>query len=189
MATGTVAERRPVTPLLLALLAGAAVSVGLGVYGRVHDPTGEAIFTLFFTGTINLKTWFTTLALVLVAFQLYSALRLWGKVTVPAALPSWFGDAHRLSGTLAFLVSLPVAYHCLWALGFEADADQTRRFVHSLFGCFFYGIFVVKVFAVRRPGLPSWVLPVVGGATFAALVVIWYTSALWFFQQSGFPSI
>ena len=29
--------------LIVSLLVGAAVSLSLGVYGRVHDPTGEAI--------------------------------------------------------------------------------------------------------------------------------------------------
>ena len=38
----------------------------------------------------------------------------------------WVGPTHRLVGTLTFL-GLPVAYHCLWALGFEDDPDQARR--------------------------------------------------------------
>lgn len=188
MAVEAVARPRGSGRLALALFVGGAVSVFLGVYGREHDPTGEAIFTLVFTGTINLKAWFTTAALLLVAFQLVSALRLYGKISVPRQAPGWLGDVHRLSGTLAFLLTLPVAYHCLWSLGFETDVDQTRRFVHSLLGCFFYGVFAVKVVTVRSPGLPSWVLPVVGGATFTVLVALWYTSALWFFQHQGFPS-
>ncbi|MBI2168914.1 MAG: hypothetical protein HYU28_05360 [Actinobacteria bacterium] len=188
MAAEAVAGTRPTGRLVLALLIGAAISVGLGVYGRTHDPTGEAIFTLFFTGTINLKAWFTTAALTLVGFQLVSAARLYGKISWPRRVPPWLGDAHRLSGTLAFILTLPVAYHCLWSLGFESDAEMTRRFVHSLFGCFFYGVFAVKVLAVRARSLPDWVLPVVGGATFTTLVALWYSSALWFFRQQGFPS-
>jgi hypothetical protein len=93
---------------------------------------------------------------------------------------------HRVSGTLAFLVSLPVVYHCLWALGFQ-DTD-TRVLVHSLAGCFFYGAFTAKMLWLRVPSLPGLVLPVVGGTVFTALVVIWLTSALWFFDNFGFPS-
>lgn len=175
--------------LLVPAAAGAAVAVAAGAYGAVHDPTGEALFTLFFSGTINLKAWFATVALLLAVFQLVSALRLYGKVQVPATMPGWLGEAHRLSGTLAFLLTLPVAYHCLWALGFETDTGELRRFAHSLAGCVFYGAFVVKVLAVRSRHLPGWALPLTGGAVFAALAVTWATSSLWFFQNAGFPEI
>ena len=174
--------------LALALL-GAAVAVGLGVYGRVHDPTGESTIELFFSATLNLKAWFTTAAVAFAVVQLLTAMRLYGKVKVPRRLPAWLGDVHRLSGTLALLCSLPVAYHCLWALGFESDSGETRRFVHSVAGCSFYGAFVTKVLVVRRHGLPSWALPLLGGLTFSALVVLWSTSSLWFFQNVGFPEI
>ena len=189
MAMGTTESKPAVIPVVVALLVGAGVSVFLGVYGNAHDPTGRAIFTLFFTSTINLKAWFTTAAVVLAGFQVLSGARIVGKISVPANVPGWLGDAHRLSGTLAFALTLPVAYHCLWSLGFESDADQTRRFVHSLLGCFFYGVFAVKIMAVRSRSLPEWVLPVAGGTVFTVLVGLWYTSALWFFRDAGFPSI
>ena len=182
-----VATRTPVPPALLAaLLAGAAVAVGLGVYGRIHDPTRHALFTLFFTGTINLKAWFATVVVVLVVVQLLTALRIYGKINVPRQVPSWLGDVHRLSGTLAFIFSLPVAYHCLWALGFDKHIDHTRRFVHSLLGCFFYGAFAAKMVVVRSVDMPRWALPLVGGAVFSAAVGVWLTSSLWFFQHVGF---
>ena len=173
----------------VAIGAGALVSVGLGTYGRVHDPTGEAIFTLFFKGMVNLKVWFATAALAFGAFQVLSALRLYGKVRWPATTPSWLGDAHRLSGTLAFLCTLPVAYHCLWALGFESHTGETRRFIHSVAGCAFYGVFTIKVLSVRARRLPNWVLPVVGGTLFGILAVLWATSSLWFFRHVGFPEV
>ena len=59
---------------------------------------------------------------VLALVQLLTALRLYGKLRIPRKVPAWLGDVHRLSGTLALLFSLPVAYHCLWALGFERDS-------------------------------------------------------------------
>lgn len=165
--------------LIVVLLAGAAVSVALGVYGGVHDPTREQPYTLFFTGTINLKVWFATIAVALAGFQVLSAMRIYGKVNWPAKAPSWLGDAHRLSGTVAFIFTLPVAYQCLWALGFQDYS--TRVLLHSLFGCFFYGVFTIKILAVRDHSLPSWLLPVAGGTVFATLVGIWLTSSLWFF--------
>jgi hypothetical protein len=181
--TGGVAARR----LVRVLLAGGAVAVALGVYGHAHDPTHEQPYTLFFSSTIQLKVWFATTAVLLAVVQLLLGLRLYDKIQFPRHIPGWLGDAHRLVGTLAFAVTLPVAYQCLWALGFQST--DTRVLVHSLLGCFFYGIFTVKVLAVRVRGLPDPTLPLAGGLVFAALVGVWLTSALWFFtsRPPGIP--
>jgi hypothetical protein len=180
---------RAVTPLdgrTVAVLAlGAAVAVALGVYGNVHDATGRSLVTLFFSATINLKVWFGTLALALAGFQLWSALRIYGRVG-SGDVPEWANRAHRISGTAAFWISIPVAYHCLWALGFTADAGF-RVLAHSILGCFFYGAFVAKVVSVRRTDLAGWVLPVLGGTVFSTLVLIWFTSSFWFFTSVEFP--
>jgi hypothetical protein len=181
------ATRNTGAPLLVAALAGAAVAVALGVYGRQHDPAGQALFTLGFSGTINMKAWLATLVLLLATLQIVLALWMYGKLGRRPA-PAWTPPVHRLVGTLTFLVSLPIAYHCLWSLGFERHPDQARRFWHSLFGCAFYGAFTVKVLCVRSNRVPKWALPVVGGTVFALLVALWLTSALWFFDNSGFPS-
>ena len=180
-------RRRTAAPAWLPaalFLAGAAVSVLVGVYGRVHDPTGETVATLFFRDQITMKAWTATLVIALALVQIVSALRLYGKVG-SGDPPPWLGDVHRLSGTLAFVGSLPVAYHCLWSLGFNADAGLTRVFVHSVAGCMFYGAFATKVLLVRRRGLPGWALPAAGGLVFTSLVVLWLTSSLWFFDQRG----
>jgi Family of unknown function (DUF6529) len=166
---------------------GAAVALAIGAYANAHDPTGESILGdgLFFSATLNMKAWLATAAILFAMFQVVSALWLYGRLPGSPDVPRWLGTAHRVSGTLAFLVSLPVAYHCLWALGFQ-DATG-RTLVHSLAGCFFYGAFVAKVVVVESRGLPGWTLPVAGGAVFTALVVIWLTSSLWFFDNFGFP--
>jgi hypothetical protein len=182
--TGGAAGRR----LVGVLLAGGAVSVALGVYGTSHDPTHETPYSLVFTSTIQLKVWFATAAVALAVVQVLIGLRLFDKIAVPRRAPSWLGDAHRLIGTLAFVLTLPVVYQCLWALGFQST--DTRVLVHSLLGCVFYGLFTVKVLAVRVRGVPSTALPVVGGLVFAALVGIWLTSALWFLtsRPPGLPA-
>ncbi len=174
-------------------LAGAAVAVLLGVYGNEHTPTKEKPYTLVFSDTIHLKVWFATAALVLAVVQVLLAMRLYGKLHWPTQAPAWLGDAHRLVGIVAFGLTLPVAYHCLWALGFQsvdmAGEDSTRVLVHSLMGCCFYGAFVAKVLCVRVKGLPDWALPVAGGLVFTTLVVIFITSSLWFFadRPAGIP--
>jgi hypothetical protein len=178
------AAGRPASQKLLAAAAlGAAVTLALGVYGRVHDPTQELVFTLFFSTTIAMKVWFGTVALAFAVVQVTTALWIYGNL--PWQAPPWLGDVHRISGRLAFLLSLPVAYHCLWSLGFQ-DTNG-RVLVHSLLGCVFYGAFAAKVTIVRSKGLPGVALPIAGGLTFATLVVAWYTSALWFVQEQGWP--
>src|ERR671926_150429 len=79
------------------------------------------------------------------------SLTLWiyGKLPLGEA-PDWLGVVHRISGRLAFLVSLPVAYHCLYQLGFQHTS--TRVLLHSIFGCLFYGAFAAKVLIVRSRG-------------------------------------
>ena len=181
--TGSAATRR----LVGVLVVGAAVALALGVYGKLHDPTHEQPYTLVFTSTIQLKVWFATAAIALAVVQVLLGLRLYDKIRVPRRTPGWLGDAHRLVGTLAFVLTLPVAYQCLWSLGFQST--DTRVLVHSILGCFFYGIFTVKVLSVRVRGLPGPTLPLAGGIVFAALVGVWLTSALWFFtsRPSGIP--
>jgi hypothetical protein len=68
-------------------------------------------------------------------------------------------------------------------LGFQTFS--TRVFVHSVLGCAFFGAFTVKMLGLRRDGLPSWALPVLGGTVFALLVGLWWTSSLWFFTTIG----
>jgi heme/copper-type cytochrome/quinol oxidase subunit 4 len=170
--------------VLVPLLAGAAVAVSLGAYGAVHDPSGETITTLGFSGVLNMKVWLTTGVATLALVQLATALRLFGHLGSGAA-PGWVAPVHRASGTLAVLLSLPVAYHCLWSLGFSTY--DTRTLVHSLLGCAFYGAFVAKILALKMRRLPGWALPVFGGLTFSVAVALWLTSSLWFFRTVGFP--
>ena len=172
--------------LLMPILIGAAVAVGLGIYGNAHDPTGRSIFSLVFTKTINMKVWFATAAGVLAILQVLMALSIYRKIPWPRMMPSWLPLVHRISGAALFLVTVPVAYHCLWALGFQDYS--TRVLVHSIAGCFFFGAFAAKVVVVESKNLPGLALPVAGGLLFSGLVVIWFTSAYWFFNQFGFPS-
>jgi hypothetical protein len=172
-------------PRLLAVATlGAAVAVALGVYGRVHDPSQQLVFTLFFSSTISMKVWLASVVLAFACVQVLSALWVYGKL--PGRAPPWAGTAHRISGRLAFIVSLPVAYHCLWSLGFQDTS--TRVLLHSLLGCAFYGAFATKVTIVNSKGLPGVALPVAGGLTFSVLVGLWLTSALWFIDTNGWPA-
>ena len=78
-------------------------------------------------------------------------------------------------------------------MGFQssdmAGNASSRVLIHSIAGCVFYGAFAVKVLAVRLHNLPSWLLPVIGGIVFAALVSIFFTASVWFFadRPAGIP--
>jgi hypothetical protein len=168
---------------MVALVVGAAVALSLGIDGSVHAPTGRSLLTLFFTATIHLKVWFATAAIVFALFQLLTALRMYGKLGRRRG-PKWVARTHRVSGVTAFWLTIPVAYHCLWSLGFQLHSG-TRIWVHGVAGCFFFGALTAKVLVVRSPRMPNWALPVLGGAVFSALVVVWSTSALWFFRTQG----
>jgi hypothetical protein len=64
-----------------------------------------------------------------------------------------------------------------------------RVAVHSLAGCFFYGAFVAKVLLVQSRRLPGWVLPVAGGVLAVDVGVLWYTSALWYYNGFELPAL
>ena len=79
----------------------------------------------------------------------------------------------------AILLTLPVAYHCIFLLGFGTHSP--RVLIHSLLGSFLYGAVVAKVLIVRSTRFAPWVLPVAGSLLFSILLGLWLTSAFWFF--------
>jgi Family of unknown function (DUF6529) len=188
--TTTLANDAPLRPSARSLaapaMAGGMVAVALGVYGRVHEPTGGPIATPLFSSLPAMKTWLATVAFALMLLQLASALALYRRLPGVRRAPSWLGTAHRWSGTAAFVVSLPVAYHCLWALGLKSTG--ARPLLHGLFGCAFYGAFATKLLCLRARRLPRWALPVAGSLLVVTLTAVWLTSALWFFTTFGIAS-
>lgn len=158
------------------VLAGAAVSVALGVYGRVHTPTGRAVTTLGLPTLMDMKIVLTVGTVVLGLVQVLTALRMYGRLgRAPATAAA--ARLHRISGLAAVLLSLPVAFHCLWALGF-AD-HSTRVLVHSVAGCVLYGVFVAKMLSLRSRRVPGWAVPWLGGLLVGVLAVVSLTSAGW----------
>lgn len=173
----------PIGPLIAVIAVGAGVAVLLGMYGALHTPSGQAVNIGGFSSGLYAKAWLTTGAFVLAIVQLITALIIFGKIKV-ANQPPWIGTLHRWSGRVAVLLTVPVALHCLYALGFQGA--QPRVLFHSLLGCIFYGAFVTKMLVLSRKGMPGWALPVVGGVVFSALVGLWFTAGAWVFATKGF---
>jgi uncharacterized protein DUF6529 len=154
------------------------------VAANVQTAYTDLVTTVFST-PIAFKAWFASAAAVFAIVQVLTGARIFGKLTgiVPVPPPR-VNRIHRWSGRLAILCTLPVAFHCIFILGFQTG--DARVFAHSLLGSFLYGVFAVKVFFVRDPDHPRWVVPLVGGTLFTVLALIWSTSSLWYFTQVRF---
>jgi Family of unknown function (DUF6529) len=169
-------------PLILALLAGCAVALLLGLYSKFHHPTGFSLDVAGFSGPLYAKAWLTTAAVAFAIVQLVT-----GVPVARAAPAPRIAAVHRWSGRIAILLTVPVLIHCIYALGFQAYS--ARVLAHSLLGCFVYGVFVAKMLSlVRRDAMPRWVIPVLGGALFLGLLGVWLTSAGWLFSTKGVHS-
>jgi uncharacterized protein DUF6529 len=182
VATAPAPARRRTEWILLPLTIGALVALTVGLIAKTQqDSSPSGYFQLFFSDPIHLKAWFATAAGVLAFAQLFTAA--WMFRRIPLEKPPWVNPVHRWTGRLVFLCTLPVAYHCVFKLGFQTGDD--RVLVHSLFGSAFFGAYAAKVLIVRMKRYPVWVIPAAGGLLFTTLMVVWSTSALWFFQLVG----
>ena len=163
----------------LAVFALITLIVGLVARQTVREPYATPFFHPFFTDTLQMKAWLVTAAVVLVCGQILTAARIYELLRFPPK-GRFYHAVHRWSGRAAILLTLPVAYHCVFLLGFGTHSP--RVFVHSLLGSAFYGAVVSKVLIVRSRNFAPWVLPVAGGLLFSILLGLWLTSALWFFS-------
>lgn len=161
------------------LLGGAAVAVALGVYGSVQDPPGQPVTTLGFDSVLSMKVWLASVTGCLAVVQLMTAVGMYTRGGRALAL------VHRSSGTLALLVSLPVAYHCLWLFGFAGY--NGRVLVHSIAGCLVYGALTTKLLALHLPHTPPWLVPVAGAFLLTSVATATLTSAAWYFVAVGTP--
>jgi hypothetical protein len=146
------------------------------------NSTYTSIVTSVFSSTIAAKVWLASVACGLAIVQVSTGARIFGKLehVIPLS-PGVVSPVHRWSGRIAILFTLPVAFHCIFILGFSTY--NTRVLVHSIVGSFVYGVLVVKLLMVRSRRYPGWALPVAGGTLFAVLVVLWATSAAWYFTN------
>jgi mono/diheme cytochrome c family protein len=179
VATPAPTEPRAWRWVLVPVVVGALVSLTAGILAR-HEPRSTGYFQLFFSDPVHLKAGFATAAAVLACLQLLTAAWIFRKLPWPK--PAWVNPAHRWTGRLALAFTLPVAYHCIFKLGFQHP--DNRVLAHSLFGCAIYGAFAAKVTILRLHRFPRLVLPVAGGLLFATLIGVWYTSALWLYNHS-----
>lgn len=155
--------------LVVPLGSGALVSLALGLYAGLHEPTGRGYVFVDAGGVDDVKWTLTAAVVVLVLAQAVLGARLMRSSGGEEGRAST-ADVHRLVGTLAFAFSIPVAFHCLWSLGYRSD--DLRVAAHSFLGCVAYGFFVAKVVALRRREAPMVVLAALGSVLGVVLVAI-----------------
>jgi Family of unknown function (DUF6529) len=147
--------------------------------------TYSDILESVFSSTIAAKAWLATAAGVFAIVQVSTGARIFGKLqhVIPIGRP-YINRIHRWSGRLAILCTLPVAFHCIFILGFQTT--DARVLAHSIVGSFVYGVIAVKLFFVHDRAHPRWTLPLIGGTLFTVLATLWSTSSLWYFTNVRF---
>ncbi|GII32370.1 DUF6529 family protein [Planotetraspora mira] len=166
--------------LRLATAAGltVAVTVALYAFGRIHTPDfAGSLFGRRGDDANLLKAQVGTALLGLAVYQLISALWIYQRLPGAGAAPRPVHLAHRIGGAVLFVLSLPIAYHCITAYGVQTDSARVA--LHSLSGCFFYGAFAAKMLIVRSRRLPGWALPLAGGTLVTLIAILWSSAALW----------
>ena len=111
----------------LALFALISLTVGLIARGAIRQPYPTPFFHLFFSDTFHMNVWLITAAVVLGFFQLLTAAHIYQllRFLPPGRL---YNLVHRFSGYTAAALTVPVAYHCIFLLGFGAGKRLLRRF-------------------------------------------------------------
>jgi hypothetical protein len=156
------------------------------VLASVESTWTDVMTSVFSTGIAG-KAWFASAALFFAVIQVLTGARIFGKLQRVVRIERpYVNRVHRWSGRLAILCTLPVAFHCIFILGFQTGSP--RVLAHSILGTFVYGVLAVKLFFVHDSDHPRWTLPLVGGTLFTVLVLLWSTSSLWYFTnvQLGF---
>ena len=170
--------------LAVAIVAGAVVAVCLGVYARVHHAAGRPVFTLGFSGVLQMKAWLATIVLVARHGPAGDRPRDVGPARHPRVRTGRLGDPSvERRDCLRRQPAGGVPLHLVAGLRHRKRAR--RRPWRG--GCAFYGAYTAKMVGLRLDGLPKWALPVLGGAVLSLVVLTWLTASLWFFTRSGVP--
>lgn len=190
MTMGGVSSSPSKRRVALIALAGLVTTGILYIIGRTIVRTSSySTVPLFgqtsYTGVLSLKSLLASVALGLAVVQVVLALWIYHKLPLAGKAPKPIRLTHRTVGIVAVIVTLPVAIHC--AVAYGVQVSNPRVLVHSIAGCFFYGAFLSKVLLVHSKRLPGWALPVAGGTLAVLIAVLWYTSALWYYNGFSLP--
>ena len=180
-------SRRPAAMRLAVIgLVAAAVIGAIYAAGRLTTPNYTlSLFGQAGLAAISLKSLLATITLGLAGLQVLLALWMYRKLPLAGSPPRPVSLSHRIVGFGLFALTVPIALHCLLAYGVQLTSARVA--VHSLSGCVFYGAFTAKVLLVQSRRLPGWALPAAGGLLAVLVAVLWYTSALWYYNGYQLP--
>ena len=178
----------PLARLLLPAGLALAIAAGLYAFGTQHVPdySGTALFGRTAADTLSLKSWLATGLLALASLQLGLALWIYGKLPGIDVAGPRTANLHRALGIMALLVTLPIAYHCAFAYGVQTNIDA-RVAVHSWPAASSTARLPPSWSPYAARGLPGWALPLAGGTLVVLVAVLWYSSALWYFNDYSLP--
>ena len=186
MATGGVTRWPPAVRLAAIGLAGAVVAVVLYIIGLAHTPNyTTSLFGQTLLNAVSLKSALATAALGLAVVQVLLALWIYRKLPFAGRAPKPIRRTHRVVGFVLVALTIPIAIHCFLAYG--VVMTDARHIIHSIAGCVFYGAFLAKVLIVQNRKLPGWALPVAGALLALLVALLWYTSALWYYNGFNVP--
>ena len=176
----------PAIRVAIIALVGAVVALVLYIIGQAHTPNyTTSLFGQSGLSAYALKSALATAALGLAVVQVALALWIYQKLPFAGRAPKPVGRTHRIVGAVLFALTIPIAIHCFLAYGIVLT--DARHVIHSIAGCVFYGAFVAKVLLVQSRRLPGWALPVAGGLLALLVALLWYTSALWYYNGFSVP--
>lgn len=134
--------------------------------------------------TINQKSILATVLLVIACAQVLLIAMALGKIgSFSTDTRRRLVMAHRFEGSVAFLVALWVAYNCVFNIATKSGAP--RVVIHALTGTVVLGLFMGKITISRGIRRFYTRLPLLGASLFAAITVLWVTSAGWYFYTEG----
>lgn len=138
----------------------------MDVIGLLNDLTGD-----------NLLLWkviFATVVFALSGLQVFLAARFWGLTTFPPTSPAGAARLHRLSGRLALVMAVLVAFSCV--VGPAGPVSPTRVLLHSIFGILVLVVLAAKFAVLRVLRRGDKLLPFLGSSLFLVFGAIWATS-------------
>jgi hypothetical protein len=115
-----------------------------------------------------------TIVFMLAGLQVAMAARFWTVTTFPPMSATAAARVHRVSGRVALLLAVLVAFSCL--VGPAGPMSPTRVALHSVFGTLVFVLLVVKFSILKLVRGGDRLLPATGIALFFTFAAIWATS-------------
>src|SRR5260370_12871129 len=169
-------------------LLAAGVTAAVYTAGRLLTPdTAFGLFGQSGLGAVRLKSLLASIALGVAGLQVLLGAWMYRKLPLAGRPPRPVRLTHRITGLAPFCFTIPIPVHRLITYGVQLTSPRVAA--HSIAGCFLYGAFTAKVLLVHSRRLPGLALPAAGGTLAVLPGILWYTSALWYYNGYQLPGM